>query len=149
MNVHTAKQIGGKVWQYEQLHRVYFSNLDSWYGFELTHYKTGNLQTARLDGELISNCKAKKVLATLAKIKIWLDVPTGKLWVDFQYDSVESEMAASKTLTAIKAAAAKVRDAASPEVTAVPEKPKFKLAGLRVRDGQVVGRDGAPVFFTR
>ena len=149
MNVHTAKQIGGKVWQYEQRHRVYFSNLDSWYGFELTHYKTKELQTASLDGELISNCKAKQVLATLAKIKIWLDVPTGKLWVDFRYDSVESEMAASKTLTAIKAAAAKVEDAASPEVTAVPEKPKFKLAGLRVHDGQVVSRDGAPVFLTR
>ncbi len=72
-------EAGGKEWQKGNAHRVYF-NADFAYkaiGLELNYYKTGNIFSAQLKGEPISNSQAKRIVAGLP---IWYyDVNAEKL----------------------------------------------------------------------
>lgn len=67
MTTYTAEQIiriGGREWRKGNKHRVYI-NRDVWtrlIGLETSHYKTGNIRSATLDGEQISNSRAYDIL---------------------------------------------------------------------------------------
>jgi hypothetical protein len=65
--------IGGKEWQSGDKHRVYFNDLAKRYGLDLNFYGTGNISSASLDGEKISNSKAKKIDSYLRFAKLWYD----------------------------------------------------------------------------
>lgn len=56
--------------------RYYFNGLARLFGFELTYYNTGNLCTAKLDGETISNTQAKRYLSDLESMKVWVEEGT-------------------------------------------------------------------------
>lgn len=49
--------------------RRYVRNWPALIGLEVSHYNTGNISGARLDGEHISNAEAGRILAA----KVWLD----------------------------------------------------------------------------
>lgn len=60
-------------------------------GLECEFYNTGNVQSAYLDGDLISNSSAKKILMHLAGTKVWYDVK--KNCFDFKVDCASDEYA--------------------------------------------------------
>lgn len=66
-------RVGGTRWQKAGRDRVYFNGPATWYGLETNRYNSGNISTASLDGEKISNGKAHKICVDLGYAKIWYD----------------------------------------------------------------------------
>lgn len=54
-------------------------------GLELDHYKSGNICSARFDGESISNSQGRK----LESMKFWVEVATGELHYELGYGMAE------------------------------------------------------------
>lgn len=69
---------GGRLWEKAGMRRIYMNNLVELYGLQLTFYNTGNISSARLDGERISNSSARKICGMLAMGKFWYDLNTGR-----------------------------------------------------------------------
>lgn len=69
---------GGSEWRKSGKHRVYFNDLAGLYGLETNRYKTGNISSARLHGEKISNSRARELSNTLRTAKLWYDVAESK-----------------------------------------------------------------------
>ena len=69
---------GGKYWirDDKNIRRVYFNDLAERIGLETSHYRTGNISSASLNGESISNCSARKILGSLCMGKVWYDLNT-------------------------------------------------------------------------
>lgn len=76
MNAEQLIKIGGKEWKAGQKHRIYFHDLAMLFGLYCSMYKTGNISSATLNGEKISNSKATKLLYALRLSKVWFDVNT-------------------------------------------------------------------------
>lgn len=95
--IKALKQIGSE-WQKGNLHRIYFNNLATWYGLEVEHYNSGNISAAWIDGEAISNSRAKHLDTTLRFGKVYYDVNAAK----FCAQNLEQPMA-NKIVAAIKA----------------------------------------------
>lgn len=70
----------GNEWQRGTMYRIYINDLARWYGLQYTTYKTGNVSSAKLDGEPISNGKASDLLRDLYWAKLWLDVKDDKFY---------------------------------------------------------------------
>jgi hypothetical protein len=70
----------GKEWIKENMHRVYIDNPEKYMGLIVGYYGTGNVSGAMLNGESISNTKAKGILAQIGKV--FYDVNKG----EFSYD---------------------------------------------------------------
>lgn len=81
-------QLGNR-WQKAGHDRIYFNDLEAWYGLELDYYKTGSICSAKLDGERISNNKARKIGSALGWSKIWYDLNAGR----FKYKNLSPELA--------------------------------------------------------
>lgn len=69
-----ALTAGGRLWTSPtnpKIARVYFAVTDiaTDLGLEIEHYKSGNIRSARLNGEDLSNARAARLLCT----KIWCD----------------------------------------------------------------------------
>ncbi len=69
---------GGKLWEKNDKHRVYFNNIATLYGLDLGFYNTGNISSAQLDGEKISNTQARKILVDLDSGKFFFDLDDKK-----------------------------------------------------------------------
>lgn len=88
---------GGSEWESGDNHRVYFNDLPELYGLQAERYGTGNISSAKLDGQKISNSKARKIESGLFGGKVWYNVKTGK------YESKGlSESAAKKIISNIQ-----------------------------------------------
>lgn len=74
LDIEKLVRIGGKEWQKGELHRVYFDDLPTWYGLDCSFYNTGNVQSARVDGQTVSNAEGRRIFARLACKKFWYDV---------------------------------------------------------------------------
>ena len=78
VSVDALVAIGGKKWESsdKSKSRVYFGTdfIAKAKGFEYTTYKTGNISSASLKGESLSNSKAKSLLSSIASGKFWYDV---------------------------------------------------------------------------
>jgi hypothetical protein len=59
--------IGGRLWERDTRRRVYLNDWPSLAGFEYSTYKTGNISSASLGGERLSNTKA----TALTTAKVW------------------------------------------------------------------------------
>lgn len=68
-------KVGGSRWQKNGMDRIYFNDVDELYGLDIEYYKTGNICSARLNGESISNAEAHRVRNRLGKV--WYDVKEG------------------------------------------------------------------------
>lgn len=80
---YTAEQLvnaGGRLWKIAEKNmcRVYFNSLADRIGLSVSYYKTGNVSSASLNGNGISNCSARKILSTLESGKIWYDLNTNR-----------------------------------------------------------------------
>ena len=67
----TKKCYNGKV-----LDRIYFNATDL--GMDIEYYRTGNISMAEIDGERISNCEARRILAS----KAYFDLTDNTLHMD-------------------------------------------------------------------
>jgi hypothetical protein len=76
--VEKLKVAGGSEWESGDNHRVYFNDLPELYGLQAERYGTGNISSATLDGQKISNSKARKIESGLSGSKVWYNVKTGK-----------------------------------------------------------------------
>jgi uncharacterized protein YjbI with pentapeptide repeats len=72
---------GGSLWEKGDLRRIYFNNLADLFGLKLSHYNTGNVSGAELDGMTISNTEGKRIASDLAATKLWVDLATGTITV--------------------------------------------------------------------
>jgi len=69
----------GNEWHKGDMHRVYLNNgLGRLYGIETERYGSGNIMSAKLDGQPISNSEAKRLLSRLAYSKFWFDLSEQK-----------------------------------------------------------------------
>lgn len=93
-------EIGGNLWERHGHRRIYFNNLTELYGLDLDYYNTGNISSATLDGEGISNNSARIIASDLKFGKLWFDLNTGS----FASRDLPSRMA-DKLVERIKEAA--------------------------------------------
>lgn len=100
MTTYTAEQItriGGREWRKSDGTLRVYINTDVWaplVGLEIDHYKSGNISSAYLDGERISNARAYRLTA----IKVyWED---GKIWVTRDAELADEIRAAIATAVA-------------------------------------------------
>lgn len=82
MSAYTQEQIDalkeiGSEWQKNEMHRIYFNDLDVWYGLDCSYYNSGNICGATLDGEKISNTSARKIQGRLSG-KLFFDLADNK-----------------------------------------------------------------------
>ncbi|MFA5165655.1 MAG: hypothetical protein WC481_08875 [Candidatus Omnitrophota bacterium] len=75
MELNQLVKAGGKEWKTETMHRVYFNNLAGILGLDCEYYKTGNIRNATLNGEYISNTKARDLISA-ATGKFFYDMKT-------------------------------------------------------------------------
>ena len=68
--IQKLEEKGFKRWQKGNFDRLYINAKSL--GLECDYYKTGNVSSAWLNGEKISNCQAKKMLCS----KTYIDVKT-------------------------------------------------------------------------
>jgi hypothetical protein len=70
----------GKRWQKGQMDRIYFEagRLAGFYGLEWQSYDTGNIMSARLDGQCVSNSEARRILSKLGYSRLWFDLTDAK-----------------------------------------------------------------------
>ena len=87
---------GGNLWEKGSMRRIYMNNLPTLYGLRLQHYNTGNISYAELDGERISNNKAREIVWALSNGKLWYDLNTGR----FASKNL-SEKAVTRIMTAL------------------------------------------------
>ena len=68
----------GNRWQKNGKDRLYFNDLPRLYGLCTNHYHTGNISSATLDGETISNSEARRIVGRLNLAKLWYDYSDGQ-----------------------------------------------------------------------
>lgn len=96
--VDKLKKIGGKEWISGTNHRIYFNNLSKYYnGLSVSRYGTGNISSATLNGEKLSNSRARALMTELDMGKLWYDVKTGQ----FESQRMSSEVK-NKVVAGIK-----------------------------------------------
>lgn len=69
---------GGRLWEKHGYRRIYFNRLHEWYGLTYELYNTGNIRTAWVDGQRVSNSDGRRILHRLDFAKVWFDLADGK-----------------------------------------------------------------------
>lgn len=96
-NIDKLTRIGSE-WQNGRMHRIYFNNLENLVSLEITRYGSGNVSSAYLDGEKISNSRADRIAWSLQHGKFWYDVNDGQFHSrDIGDNTVELIQAAIET----------------------------------------------------
>lgn len=80
--------IGGSRWQRGDKDRVYVNDWQQYIGLEVDRYNSGNISSASLDGETISNSEAYRLLT--AVYKVYFDSADGKLHIQWGTSSPRS-----------------------------------------------------------
>ncbi|WP_158784177.1 hypothetical protein [Pantoea sp. BAV 3049] len=80
LTVESLIKIGGNEWVKGDYHRVYFNaaTMIKFIGLSYSTYKTGNISSATLNGNHISNGKAASIRNGLAACKFWFDAKKGE-----------------------------------------------------------------------
>ena len=89
---------GFKRWNKGNIDRLYINT--TMLGLEVSYYKTGNVASAKWQGDSVSNADGRRLLYS----KVWVDVKTGKLGIKTSfdaYDSMSVEEAAKAFIAAI------------------------------------------------
>src|ERR1041385_5685450 len=78
---------GGKLWEKNSMKRIYFNTevIAKAIGLDVDYYKTGNISGATLQGKLISNSEAKRILNGINKVHY--DFADGKFHWSDDYDN--------------------------------------------------------------
>lgn len=75
----TMVAIGGRRWQKNGHDRVYLNDWAPLAGIAVSHYGTGNISGASIDGHGIANSRAGRILGAVDKV--WFDTATGQIHV--------------------------------------------------------------------
>lgn len=91
---------GGSHWQKYGKDRVYFdaAAIASRQGLDWSNYKTGNISSARLNGEKISNSEARRILDEFQWFKIWFDLDDGQFHTRSEAYKTEIQYATSRQM---------------------------------------------------
>jgi len=75
-------EIGGKEWKKDDKHRIYFNEsvLAKLIELDCNRYNTGNISSATLNGESISNNEAGKIYSSLSISNFYYDVRAEKYY---------------------------------------------------------------------
>ena len=98
--VEKLAELGNEWKKDDKFHRIYFNDLESRLGLDISFYNTGNVSSATQDGERISNSECKRILGRLAGVKVFYDVKADDFKV--QYGNLHSEET-ERILNSIKA----------------------------------------------
>lgn len=82
--------------------RRYVNNLEALIGLETSHYNTGNIAGAWLDGEVISNSQAYKIRSMIGQMKVWVDAEGTIHW--YKVNSSNRHLDCADVIEAVKAA---------------------------------------------
>jgi hypothetical protein len=93
--------VGGSRWQKNGMDRVYFNDLARWYGLEVELYNSGNVRSARLRGEPISNSEARRIMSRFLNAKLWWDVQSGR-WEARGLDDADRDYIVSAILAEVE-----------------------------------------------
>lgn len=72
----TINKFYGKLWEKNGIRRVYFNALEELFGLTISRYSSGNISSATLDGDSISNSDAKAFVAITNTGKFYYDLNT-------------------------------------------------------------------------
>lgn len=90
---------GFKRWTKGSMDRLYVNATTL--GLEVSYYKTGNVSSAKWQGERISNADARRLLSS----KVWVDIATGELHVRTDYyNGIDEDMTLESVASAYVAA---------------------------------------------
>ena len=112
-SIDQLRNVGGRLWEKNGMRRVYF-DAAALYGLEVARYHTGNISTAYLDGELISNSAASRLLSQVGAAKFWYDltdncwrwrIPEGRVSTEAIAQTVTDRLTAQLTAEAASEAA--------------------------------------------
>lgn len=78
---------GASRWTKYERDRLYIKRLADLIGLSYTKYKTGNISSAELNGEAISNSECNRILAALDKA--YIDLKTNTVYIDGRDDAAE------------------------------------------------------------
>ncbi|MFD3336129.1 hypothetical protein ACFWV1_26300 [Streptomyces sp. NPDC058700] len=80
--------LGGRRWQKNGMDRVYLNDWLQYTGIEVSHYNTGNISGASIDGRGVANGRIGRIIATVSKV--YFDTADGQLHVQhYGADSIE------------------------------------------------------------
>lgn len=74
----------GNEWKGGDHHRLYFNIPYEELGLEVWYYKSGNVSSAKLDGERISNSEARRVMGRIGKV--FYDMVSGEIVTQYWRD---------------------------------------------------------------
>jgi len=71
-----TEQFGGSLWEKHGHRRIYFegANIAQQQGLDWASYNTGNISSATLNGDKISNSECRRILDGFRWFKIWYDL---------------------------------------------------------------------------
>ena len=77
LNIEKLTELGGKLWEKGDKRRVYFNApaVAAMIGLNIHYYGTGNISSANLNGEKISNSRARRMM----DCNIYIDLVTGEV----------------------------------------------------------------------
>lgn len=78
---------GASRWTKYERDRLYIKRLADLIGLTYTKYNTGNISSAELNGETISNSECNRILAALDKA--YIDLKTNTVYIDGRDDAAE------------------------------------------------------------
>lgn len=78
---------GASRWTKHERDRLYIKRLADLIGLSYTKYNTGNISSAELNGETISNSECNRILAALDKA--YIDLKTNTIYIDGRDDAAE------------------------------------------------------------
>ncbi|GAA2680034.1 hypothetical protein GCM10010400_49250 [Streptomyces aculeolatus] len=84
-SVETMTAIGGNEWARYGKHRVYL-DWQQFAGLEIHRYNTGNISSASLGGEHISNSEARRLMGAVDKL--YFDAADNKLHIQWGYSTL-------------------------------------------------------------
>lgn len=82
---------GASRWTKYERDRLYIKRLADLIGLSYTKYNTGNISSAELNGETISNSECNRILAALDKA--YIDLKTNTVYIDGRDDAAEAIIA--------------------------------------------------------
>lgn len=90
--IRTLTEHDGNLWEKYGKRRIYW-NSDSvlkTVGLDCGYYKSGNISSASLNGESISNSEAKRLLAAAGAVRFWYDLSDSQFHIAGSYGATLS-----------------------------------------------------------
>lgn len=104
----TGGQFQGNLWEKGGHRRIYFNaaTIATSQGLDWGRYNTGNISSASLNGQKISNNACRRILDDLQYVKLWYDLTDRKFYSKGEFATGDAQEMKSAFVAAAKAAIA-------------------------------------------